>query len=82
MLIAAVFTADNTESNQTIHPHDIFNLALPSPNHPPPRHRLQILNLMSKKQYGKNCATIIKNDGKNCARIGRTKFFQTGFFPR
>ena len=64
-------------------PHDVFISALPSPDHTPlpPQHRVQILKLMSKKRCGKNCATIVKNDGKNCARIGHTKFFKTGVFP-
>ena len=84
MLIAAVFTAaKQTTQNRTRPSIHMTYLILhpPPPIIPPHQHRVQILNLMSKKKYGKNRATIVKSDGKNCARIGRTKFFQTGFFP-
>ena len=85
MLIAAVFTAAKHTAQNRTRPsiHMTYLILHPLPRSyppPPPQHRVQILNLMSEKKYGKNCATIVKSDGENCARIGRTKFFQTGFF--
>ena len=81
VLIAAVFTAAKQTTQIRTRPsiHMTYLIL-----HPPPpiipQHRVQIVNLMSKKKYGKNSATIVKSDGKNCTGIGRTKFFQTGFF--
>ena len=34
---------------------------------------------MSRKKYGKNCATARKSDGEICATIGHAKFFQSTF---
>ena len=83
VFIAAVFTAakqtTQIRSRPSIHMTYLILHPLPQSS-PPPKHRVQILNLMSKTKYGKNSATIVKSDGENCARIGRTKFFQTGFF--
>ena len=78
MLIAAVFTAAKQTTQIRTRPsiHMMYLILHPPPPIIPlPQHRVQILNLMSKKKYGKNCATIVKSDGENCARIGRTNFF-------